>query len=492
MTESESKNLRSMINENQRLVPDMRTLWDLEQRFYRAGAGFLETADNLMKDIRVRTGEALKRGEERRRQVSAASLEEYQQLVRETFFKGIGGLPGSEEPLNGRVLSCQKYDSFILEKVIFESRPRVYVTGNLYRPLHRSEPGPAVLIMVGHCEEGKAFGEYQRLAQMLVYAGFVVLIQDPVGQGERRDHYERELELQPICGCSGEHDLLDWKCRLLGLSLARYFAHDGIRGLDYLASRPEVDPSRIAVTGHSGGGTQTYLLMVAAADRLAAAAPCSFTTDIAAMVELGKDQDNEQIWAGTLEAGLDYVDFLGMMAPKPVMILANQYDFFPIEGAERTLERARRLWKQTGSPNEPELAVSVSGHAYTGELAEAVTGFFSRHLMGKKADLSSFRFRQLPERELWCTPQGVVLKEYPDARTVQTELLEEYQRLVSAREALAPAERRAAGQRWLWDTVAKGRRKTEPHVRVYGEGICGHYVYRALVWRVPHPPYSGA
>lgn len=104
-------------------------------------------------------------------------------------------------------------------------------------------------------------------------------------QGERFEHYEAEMGFQPIQGCSGEHDLLDWKAKLLGWSLARYFVHDGICSLDYLASRTDIDDSCIGLTGHSGGGTQACMLMLAAGDRLACAAPCAYVTDAQAMVE---------------------------------------------------------------------------------------------------------------------------------------------------------------------------------------------------------------
>lgn len=479
-----------MINENQRLVPNGRTLWELEQRFYRAGAGFLEVADNLQRDIGARVRKALEHGEQRRDVSGTEAFAEYRRQVREIFLSCLGGLPKTEAALNGRTVSALECEGFVLEKVIFESRPRVYVTCNLYRPFSQPKPGPAVLIVEGHVNEGKAYPEYQRLAQMLVHAGFVVLVMDPVGQGERFEHYEPELEFKVLSG-PGEHDLLDNKCRLLGLSLARYFVHDDIRGLEYLASRPEVDPERIAVTGHSGGGTQTFLLMAAASDRLAAAAPCSYTTDYEAMLEYGKDQDHEQTWTGILKNGLDYADLLAVMAPKPVMILANRYDFFPIEGTMRTLERARCLWKRAGSIVEPEVAFSCSGHSYTDSLARAATDFFSRHLMGHEADFNDFRYCPFSEQELWCTSHGVVLKDYPDACTIQMELEAEYDRMKKERTACSREEQRSRGMSWLKSTVFADRKNVDLHVRVYEEGLCGHYVYRALLWRAQEN-YMGA
>ena len=83
-----------------------------------------------------------------------------------------------------------------------------------------------MLLLIGHTDQGKADPEYQYVAQLLAFAGFVVLVLDPLGEGERFEHDETALDLQPIQGCSGEHDLLDWKCKLLGISLARYLTFD--------------------------------------------------------------------------------------------------------------------------------------------------------------------------------------------------------------------------------------------------------------------------
>lgn len=474
--------MKSMLFENQRVIPRGRVLWEVEARMHNMG--LVEIGNNMHQDLMYRVFPPLEICENWRKNIhTKEELEKYQAYVRDTFIDSIGGLPSFDTPLNAQVRRVQEVNGFILENVIYESRPHAYVTCNLYRPLHQDGPVPGILIPLGHTDEGKGFDEYQRAAQMLVKAGFVVLTMDPVGEGERFEHFEPEIDFEPIQGCSGEHDLLDWKCKLLGESLARYFVHDGMRGIEYLASRPEVDAAKIAVTGHSGGGTQTSMLMCAAADRIAAAAPCSYTTDLKAMIDYGKDPDNEMMWPGVIAAGIDYADIISVMAPKPVMLLTNRYDFFPREGVDRTLERIRSLWEQVGADSLPEIARTYTGHSYTQSLAEAVTHFFAIHLMGRDVDLSDFEYHRLEPSVLNCTESGQIVLEFPDLCTIQMELEKKLEALNEEKAAMDPAERKARAKAWLKETMERGHEGVEPHVRVYDEGVCAHYIYRVLVWR---------
>ena len=119
--------------------------------------------------------------------------------------------------------------------------------------------------------------------------------------------------------------------------------HDAMR-TRLLISRPEVDPAKIGVTGNSGGGTQTSLVMLAD-PRVAAAAPATFIMNRETYQRTGQPQDAEQLWPGFTGAGFDHEDILLAMAPKPVCVLAVTSDFFPIEGTRRTVTRSRRIWE---------------------------------------------------------------------------------------------------------------------------------------------------
>lgn len=466
--------MRSLLRENQPLKPTARTLWEVQEKCH---AFSVETATNLYVDVLRRAERALKQGEDRRRKiVDGESLRQYQAQARSLFLTCIGGLPATART-PAKEIGRQDYENFTLEKVLLAPREGSFASANVYCPRGKSGPHPAVLVVVGHTDLGKADPEYQRLAQLLAYSGFVTLVLDPVGEGERFEHYEADLDLQPIQGCSGEHDLLDWKCKLMGFSLARYFVQDGLAALDYLASRPDVNPARIALTGHSGGGTQTCMLMLAAGERFAAAAPCAYVTDTQAMMECGVDPDNEMLWPGSIAQGLDYVDLLAGMAPKPLLLLTAQHDFFPREGTLRVLKQARALWRAAGGTIPPQMATACSDHAYTESLARAVARFFSRHLLGEERNLDDFSFVPLPERALRCTPDGSLLKECPNMRTIHEELMEELDACRARRR-----EADEAPEAWLGKAIGYDP-DAAPEPRVFGEGICGHYAYRCLAWR---------
>ena len=398
------------------------------------------------------------------------AVRQRQENIRRVVISGIGGLPSAGSPLNPRVTGTVEGDGFRIEKIIFESRPRHYVTANLYLPLNRpAGRTAAVLFLSGHHDTAKVAPEYQNVCQTLVRAGLIVLAQDPVGQGERLSYFEPDTKNNPVGVGTREHDYAGAQGRFLGDTLARYMLHDAMRGIDYLISRPEVDPAKIGVTGNSGGGTQTSLVMVAD-PRVVAAAPATFIMSRDTYQRTGQPQDAEQIWPGFTGAGLDHEDILLAMAPKPVCVLAVTSDFFPIEGTRRTVTRSRRIWELSGRGAALELVEDDSTHAYTPKLARAAASFFAHHLLGKTVDLAGFEPKAFPPEQLHSTKSGQVRAEFADAEFVFDATAARLKEVEAARAALTAADRKARAHEWLREQVLRQRDNTPLNPRRIDRG----------------------
>ena len=120
------------------------------------------------------------KSELRTKEDAEAYVRSVQQRIRQCF----APFP-SKTPLNPRVTKVVERDAYTIQNLIFESRPGFLVTSNLYIPKGRKFPLPGVVGTCGHSANGKAAGAYQSFAQGLARQGYVVLIYDPIGQGER-------------------------------------------------------------------------------------------------------------------------------------------------------------------------------------------------------------------------------------------------------------------------------------------------------------------
>src|SRR4030095_13965846 len=261
-----------------------------------------------------------------------------QRRIRESF-----GPEPERTPLNARITGIVERDAYKIEKVIFESRPEFLVTANLYVPKGRKFPLPGVVGTCGHSANGKAIEAYQSFAQGLARQGYVVLIFDPLGQGERLQYVDDNLQPKQGIGVS-EHLLAGNQQFLVGEFLGAWRAWDGIRALDYLLTREEVDPKHIGVTGNSGGGTMTTWLC-GLERRWTMAAPSCFVTTFRRNLENELPADTEQCPLRALSLGLDHSDFLAAMAPRPVILMGKEQDYFDVRGTTEAYERLRRLYR---------------------------------------------------------------------------------------------------------------------------------------------------
>lgn len=342
----------------------------------------------------------------RPRIATAAEVKARAQKVREQILKNIGGLP-EKTPLNARTVGVVDRPNYRIEKIIFESQPKFYVTANLYLPKNGTGPLPAILFPLGHEEGAKAHEAWQYVLGSLATKGFVALAWDPVGQGERVQFYDPDLRRSRLMQSTREHTMLGAQALLVGDNLARYTIHDGLRALDYLVSRKEVDPKRVGVTGNSGGGTHTAYL-AALDDRLQVAAPSCYITSWDKLMSLLGPQDAEQNLPPWLSAGLDFPDFIYAFSLKPYLILSAVRDFFPIGGARATFAEARRVYDSLGVAGKISMVEADDGHGYTLPRRLAAYQWFSKWLKGADDDGKEPAIQLATEAELQCTPSGQV------------------------------------------------------------------------------------
>jgi dienelactone hydrolase len=380
----------------------------------------------------------------------------YQEEVRAKLRRVFGPLP-DRTPLNPRVTGTLERDGYRVEKVLFESRPDFPVTANLYLPPDRCLPAPGVLAPCGHSLNGKAEAAYQSFCQGLVRKGFVVLIYDPVSQGERLQYPDGKGGSRYGIGV-GEHIQAGNQQLLIGEFLGTWRVWDGVRALDYLLSRPEVDPQHVGVTGNSGGGTLTTLL-VANDSRFTMAAPGCYVTTFRRNAENELPADSEQIPPGLLGLGLDMDDLFALHAPKPLILLTQEQDYFDQRGALEAFARLQRLYRLLGKPDNVAMVTGPEHHGYGKPLREAMYGFFSR-ACGRPEDRDEPPIRVEPDGVLQVTETGQVADSSP--RTIFSFTRERARDLAARRQPLAGD----ALRRELTRLLALPKRTGPPEYRI--------------------------
>lgn len=338
---------------------------------------------------------------------TAEQIAQYQKRLREKFVEAIGDLP-QRTPLNAQVTGVVKRQGYRVEKIIFESKPRHHVTGLLFLPESKEhkQPWPGVIVPCGHARNAKTHEPYQTMGALLALNGMAALVFDPIDQGERFQWFDDKGQA-PFVHVYG-HMMSGVGCILLGRNTARFEIWDGMRAIDYLQSRPEIDPKRIGCTGCSGGGTQTSYLM-ALDERIVAAAPSCYITSFERLLATIGPQDVEQNIHGQLVFGMDHTDYILMRAPKPTLICAATKDFFDIEGTWDTFRYAKRLYTQMDFAERVDLLENDEKHNYNRVQREGVVRWMSRWLLKKDEPIGEPDIELLSEEESYCTPAGKVL-----------------------------------------------------------------------------------
>jgi dienelactone hydrolase len=304
---------------------------------------------------------------------SRADWEARRPAYREEYLHMLGLWPLPERtPLQAAVTGTIAGDGYVVDLMHYQSRLRLYVTGNLYRPA-KSQPGerlPAVFYVCGHSYQGRAGNKtaYQSHGIWFARHGYVCLVVD-------------SLQLGEIPGVHhGTYRENRWWWHSRGYTPAGVECWNGVRGIDYLISRPDVDPERIAVTGISGGGAATFWI-AAADERVKVAVPVSGIADLPSYV-------NHRVINGHCDCMFLYNTFqwpwtrlAALIAPRAQLFANSDADpIFPMDANERVIARLERLYSLYGRSDFVDAMVSIGGHAYRQDLRQAAYRFINTHL----------------------------------------------------------------------------------------------------------------
>ena len=374
-------------------------------------------------------------------------LAAWQKRTRAACLDALGGFP-ERSPLNARITGTVAKEGYRIEKVLFESRPGFYVTALLFMPdsARFAPPYPGVIIACGHSNDGKAYATYQRGAVLAVANGIAALIYDPIDQGER-------LQGGGKGGNCPGHNTTGASAMLLGWNTATFRIYDGMRALDYLASRSEIDAKRLGCMGNSGGGTLTTYIS-ALDERVVAAAPSCYISSLQAVCEKMGPQDAEQNLFGQMAFGLEHSGWLLLRAPKATCLCVAKKDMFPVQGTYQTRDEVQAVYTRLGAPERFTLAEYDGPHAWSEPLKLSAVSWMNRWLkQGSDIVIPPETETGLKADEAKVTESGQVLK-LTGARSVYDIMRDEAARLATLRghtEAmlLRDSVRRLAGIREL-------------------------------------------
>jgi cephalosporin-C deacetylase-like acetyl esterase len=391
---------------------------------------------------------------------------------------GLDPLP-PRTPLNARVTGTAERELYTIENVIFESRPRFYVTANLYVPKNVELPAPGIVVVPGHAmKEGKNYPLYQMAQIGLARHGFVVLGYDPIGQGERQ-----------LPGF-GHH--LGYSLLLVGQTNEGLITWDTMRAIDYLCTRPEVDPERIGLTGNSGGGLNS-LYAPAVDERINVAASFCFVCSFEQWLRYGGNHCICNHLPGIVRH-MEQFEVVGLIAPRPFLMGNGAKDpIFPIAGTRDTLRRAKAIYRFHGVPERVSLVEADLGHGWSQPLREACYGWMVKWLQGRGngEPISEEQY----EAEPWDSPDLTCCKgeKMPEDRETLVTLAQRMGRELIERHDKPPRSVKR-WQQWarklragIWEVFGGKPRASRPRARDMGSfEHQGRLVQKIALTTEPH------
>jgi cephalosporin-C deacetylase-like acetyl esterase len=314
---------------------------------------------------------------------------------------GLWPLP-EKTPLKATVTGTLEHEGVVIEKLHYQSRPGLYVTGNLYRPKDPKGKLPAILYVCGHSGKGRDGNKtaFQDHGLWFANHGYICLIVDTLQLGEIPGIHHGTYgirEKRPV-------EVRMW-WQALGYTPAGVECWNGIRGIDYLVSRPDVDAERIGVTGISGGGATT--MWIAAADeRVKVAVPVSGMSDLESYVTNKVINGHCDCMFIVNTYAWEWTTIAALIAPRPLLFANSDKDpIFPMDGNRRIIARLRQAYKMCDKPDLVDDYVSKGGHDYRPDLRVAVFKWFNKHLRAETREVKDAEYKLLPGKELRVFPE---------------------------------------------------------------------------------------
>ncbi len=330
-----------------------------------------------------------------------------QQAVRDKLKVIFGTIP-KKGALNPEITGIVQKEGYRIEKIIYECTPGYYVTGCLYIPGNINGKAPAILYLIGHDQPAFREQYYQVIITNLVKKGMIVFAIDPPGQGEHVQYYDPKVKFSAIGYTVIEHCYFGNQCLLSGVSPGKYFIWEGVRAIDYLLTRKEVDPEKIGLTGFSGGGTITSYI-AALDERVKVSAPCSWATASRRHIETKGAFDSESILVGGVAQGITFEDLLEVRSPNPtLMTITSRDEYLSMQGARDALREAKKTYRAFGAEDHLELVEDDFKHGMTPKIRLAIYAFFLKHfnMLSNPAEEQT----DLPTaKELTVTPTGQIV-----------------------------------------------------------------------------------
>lgn len=320
---------------------------------------------------------------------------------RQRLFRDMLGLDPLPEktPLKAAVTGKLERGGVVVEKVHFQSRPGLYVTGNFYRPKEAKGKLPAVLYLCGHSNNGRDGNKtaYQDHPRWFASNGYVCLVVDTLQLGE-------------VAGVHhGTYNLGRWWWHSRGYTPAGVECWNAVRALDYLVTRPEVDPDRLGVTGRSGGGATT-VWVAAVDDRVKVAVPVSGMSDLEDYVSGRVINGHCDCMFGYNLDRWEWSTVLALFAPKPLLFANDDADpIFPMAGNRRIVARLRKLYATLGQPDLIDEFVTPGKHDDSPAQKAAAFGFFHKHLKGDAGPVAVPKYEPIDGKLLRVFPEDADL-----------------------------------------------------------------------------------